>query len=56
MLAKAGKLGAMLLQFPWSFKNTPDDRIYLGEAVGAVFRLSARAGSATHVVEHAGDL
>jgi len=29
VLAKAGKLGAVLLQFPWSFKNTPDDRIYL---------------------------
>ena len=31
VLAKAAKLGAMLLQFPWSFKNTPDDRIYLGK-------------------------
>jgi uncharacterized protein YecE (DUF72 family) len=31
VLAKAGRLGAMLLQFPWSFKNTPDDRIYLGK-------------------------
>jgi uncharacterized protein YecE (DUF72 family) len=30
VLAKAGKLGSVLLQFPWSFKNTPDDRIYLG--------------------------
>lgn len=26
---KAGKLGAILLQFPWSFKNTDDDRLYL---------------------------
>ena len=31
VLAKAGKLGGVLLQFPWSFKNTPDDRIYLGK-------------------------
>jgi uncharacterized protein YecE (DUF72 family) len=31
VLAKAGKLGSVLLQFPWSFKNTPDDRIYLGK-------------------------
>ena len=30
-LVKAGKLGALLLQFPWSFKNTVDDRIYLSE-------------------------
>jgi uncharacterized protein YecE (DUF72 family) len=29
VLVKAGKLGAVLLQFPWSFKNTADDRIYL---------------------------
>lgn len=28
-LADAGKLGALLLQFPWSFKNTDDDRVYL---------------------------
>jgi uncharacterized protein YecE (DUF72 family) len=28
-LAKAGKLGAVLLQFPWSFKNTDEDRLYL---------------------------
>lgn len=30
-LAKAGKLGAVLLQFPWSFKNTDDDRLYLAK-------------------------
>jgi len=30
-LFKAGKLGALLLQFPWSFKNTVEDRIYLAE-------------------------
>jgi uncharacterized protein YecE (DUF72 family) len=28
-LADAGKLGALLLQFPWSFKNTDDERAYL---------------------------
>lgn len=28
-LAKAGKLGAVLVQFPWSFKNTDEDRVYL---------------------------
>ena len=28
-LAKANKLGAVLLQFPWSFKNTEEDRVYL---------------------------
>ena len=29
VLASAGKLGAVLLQFPWSFKNTDDERVYL---------------------------
>jgi uncharacterized protein YecE (DUF72 family) len=28
-LAEAGKLGAILIQFPWSFKNTAEDRQYL---------------------------
>jgi uncharacterized protein YecE (DUF72 family) len=28
-LLNAGKLGALLLQFPWSFKNTDEDRLYL---------------------------
>jgi uncharacterized protein YecE (DUF72 family) len=28
-LASVGKLGAVLLQFPWSFKNTDEERIYL---------------------------
>lgn len=28
-LHSKGKLGAMLIQFPWSFKNTDDDRVYL---------------------------
>lgn len=29
-LLEAGRLGALLLQFPWSFKNTPESRDYLG--------------------------
>lgn len=29
VLAHEGKLGAILLQFPWSFKNTDDERLYL---------------------------
>ena len=29
VLAEENKLGAVLLQFPWSFKNTEDDRLYL---------------------------
>ena len=28
-MTAAGKLGALLLQFPWSFKNTDEDRTYL---------------------------
>ncbi|HKP48160.1 MAG TPA: DUF72 domain-containing protein [Pyrinomonadaceae bacterium] len=30
-LSKARKLGAVLLQFPWSFKNTDEDRVYLAK-------------------------
>ena len=30
-LASGRKLGALLLQFPWSFKNTDDDRLYLAK-------------------------
>jgi uncharacterized protein YecE (DUF72 family) len=29
-LVEAGRLGALLIQFPWSFKNTPENRLYLG--------------------------
>ncbi|MGH9425756.1 MAG: DUF72 domain-containing protein, partial [Terriglobia bacterium] len=28
-LAEAGKFGALLLQFPWSFKNTEEERAYM---------------------------
>ena len=28
-LADAGRLGALLLQFPWSFRNEPENRAYL---------------------------
>jgi uncharacterized protein YecE (DUF72 family) len=30
-LREAGKLGALLLQFPWSFKNSDDERVYLAK-------------------------
>lgn len=30
-LHAAGKLGALLLQFPWSFKNLDDERVYLSK-------------------------
>jgi uncharacterized protein YecE (DUF72 family) len=33
-LAREGKLGAVLIQFPWSFKNTDDDRLYLTKLLG----------------------
>lgn len=33
-LAKARKLGAVLVQFPWSFKNTDEDRVYLSNLLG----------------------
>jgi uncharacterized protein YecE (DUF72 family) len=30
-LTGEGKLGAMLLQFPWSFKNSEEERVYLSQ-------------------------
>ena len=33
VLANAGKLGSVLLQFPWSFKNTADERVYLAQLI-----------------------
>jgi len=32
-LMKANKLGAVLMQFPWSFKNDRDERIYLDQLI-----------------------
>lgn len=32
-LAQAGKLGALLAQFPWSFKNTGENRAYLEQLI-----------------------
>jgi uncharacterized protein YecE (DUF72 family) len=28
-MIEAGKLGALLLQFPWSFRNNPENRDYV---------------------------
>jgi uncharacterized protein YecE (DUF72 family) len=33
-LVEAGKLGAILIQFPWSFKNTRENREYLDSLIG----------------------
>ena len=38
-LVEAGKLGAVLLQFPWSFKRTPAARTYLGRLADALHGL-----------------
>jgi uncharacterized protein YecE (DUF72 family) len=32
-LMKAGRLGAVLLQFPWSFRNTEESRAWLGDVL-----------------------
>ncbi len=38
-LVEPGKLGAVLLQFPWSFKRTPAARTYLGHLADALHGL-----------------
>ncbi|HEU4479225.1 MAG TPA: DUF72 domain-containing protein, partial [Pyrinomonadaceae bacterium] len=32
-LAESGRLGAILIQFPWSFKNTDEERAYLSRLI-----------------------
>ncbi len=44
-LAAAGKLGALLAQFPASFKNDPESRAYLEWLLEALPGLSARSSS-----------
>ena len=34
-LAEAGKLGALLIQFPWSFRRTPENRTWLARVIDA---------------------
>ena len=34
-LHEAGKLGAVLIQFPWSFKRTPENRLWLARVIEA---------------------
>ena len=41
-LMDAGRLGAILLQFPWSFKNTPESREKLDGAVRRLRRATRR--------------
>jgi uncharacterized protein YecE (DUF72 family) len=38
-IAEAGRLGALLIQFPWSFKSSPENRQYLiGRGVSSNIR------------------
>ncbi|MBV8516785.1 MAG: DUF72 domain-containing protein [Acidobacteria bacterium] len=46
-LMDAGRLGAILLQFPWSFKNTPESRAKL-EALFAAFDAYPKALEVRH--------
>lgn len=34
-LKEAGRLGAVLVQFPWSYRRTPENRLWLGKVVDA---------------------
>jgi uncharacterized protein YecE (DUF72 family) len=43
-LVEAGLLGAVLMQFPWSFRNTPENRVY-------VWRLRSRFSDYPMVLE-----
>jgi uncharacterized protein YecE (DUF72 family) len=47
-LAEAGRLGALLLQFPWSFRNTEENREWLRDLAQA-FRDYSRVVEVRHV-------
>ncbi|MGZ6126184.1 MAG: DUF72 domain-containing protein [Myxococcales bacterium] len=47
-LAEAGKLGALLLQFPWSFRNTEENREWLRDLAKA-FREYPRVVEVRHI-------
>jgi uncharacterized protein YecE (DUF72 family) len=56
-LVEAGKLGALLVQFPWSFRNTPSARQYVEELVRrfAAYPLVVEVRHASWNVESAYD-
>jgi uncharacterized protein YecE (DUF72 family) len=55
-LRDAGRLGALLLQFPWSFKNTQENREHLASLIER-FRilLALHTRSALSVVRGVGE-
>ena len=57
-LADAGRLGGLLVQFPWSFKNTQDARELLARIAGdfAAFRLFLEVRHASWVSDPCADL
>ena len=55
-LAGAGKLGALLLQFPWSFKNTDEERVYLTKLLERFREYPLVVGSPAFVLEQPTDL
>jgi uncharacterized protein YecE (DUF72 family) len=53
-MAEAGKLGALLLQFPWSFRNTEENREWLRDLAKA-FRDYPRVVEVRHISWNAPD-
>ena len=53
-LTRFGRLSAVLVQWPWSFKNTPENRKALEEVL-AVLGLPARGGGAPCLLGQQGD-
>ena len=54
-LASTGKLGALLIQFPVSFKNTALNREYLESSAAPVHRISSRSRNTAFELGQSGD-
>jgi len=54
-LMEASRFGALLLQFPWSFRYTPENLTYIGGLHRQFLEVSTRFGSPARNVGRAGD-
>jgi uncharacterized protein YecE (DUF72 family) len=55
-ILESGRMGALLLQFPWSFRRTDENREWLDDVATTFNGLSARPGGAARELEHGGVL
>jgi uncharacterized protein YecE (DUF72 family) len=50
---ESGRLGALLVQFPWFFRNEPENRIYLRRLRDSLCRIPAGGRGAAGLLDRA---